>query len=246
MHALSFVSDRQAPGGVFVVGTTGAPTNATLLPGDFVSALSRPPNRQVVRLGHVQFYRYLNVTASGSTQPENVYALPTSSGVVIGACELPAASSVAFAAGCERVLASLRLRSGKVLGLGPDPMYASSLATALGDLMSTTRANERRLRRAETAAAQWHVAEDLAGAYRLAAANVRRAVPGPAERSTTAAIEAALTRVAVGYGSLARAAAHKDSRSYDRARAKIIHATDTLSTAVEQLGSLDYPTRASG
>ncbi len=238
-NALAFVSGTR---GQFVVGIAAAASSgASLLPTGFVSAPSSL-RRQTVRLGRADFYRYVNVTPSGSTESENVYALPTSAGVVIAACKASAVSAAAFAATCERVLASLRLLSGRIRGLGPDSAYAGSLAASLGELTSSTRRYEPSLDRANTAGEQSRAASQLAGSYRHAAARVSAASPGPAEQPASAAIAAALTQTASAYASLASAAAHNNRGAFSRARTAVINATGALASAISRLAPLGYRT----
>ena len=231
------VAPTRPPGGALVIGT-GATSDASLLPASFLSVLQTTPSRQVVTLGGRQFYRYLGLSARGTT--ESVYALPTTAGTVIGACLLQGAGNPAFPTGCERVLGSLRLHGATALGLGPSSSLATELSGVVTRLNTSVTSGQARLRKAGKAASQASAAGELAAAYDRAAAALRKLSPGPAEAAAVSALAGALAKTGHDYSSLSGAASHNDGAAYNAAR-RVLDADDSaVSAAFAQLAKLGY------
>jgi hypothetical protein len=237
--ALVFQSPPGPNHGEFALGITNG-SGTTLLPARFTDSLSRAPAPAAVRLGAYQYYRYLGLVPKGTTQSLNVYALPTSSGVVLGACATPASTPRSFAVNCEQVLGSLRLLSGRALPLGPNPAYAAAIASMISRLTSGQRSGESQLHSAKTESGQAKAATHLSQLYADAANTAAKASPGPAERSANAAIVAALRGAASAYNSLATAAAHNDQRRFGQASGAVAQATKQVRAAVATLSPLGY------
>jgi Protein kinase domain len=236
-NELELVAARPASG-TLVMGTASS-VGSTLLPAGFVSALPSLPTPQVVTLGASQFYRYLDLMPKGATRPETVYALPTTAGAVIAVCQ-PTGTSVTFMTACERVVGTLRLSSGKVLGLGPNAAYASAVSSVTGRLNAEANSAQARLASARTPREQAKAAAQLAAASKTAASQVQKLNPGPAAVSANAAIAAALRTISDGYASLELAAMHNDRGAYQTARSEIQRASDALSAAFGQLSRSGY------
>src|SRR5579872_2098934 len=107
------VAGAGVPGtGILILGLTSTP--ASTLPQPLLRALPHAPTAQIVTLHGTSFYRYLGLTPRGAGGSESVYALPTSAGTVLGQC-FQRSAAPAFAATCERVIATVKLASGRVL-----------------------------------------------------------------------------------------------------------------------------------
>jgi hypothetical protein len=236
---LFFQTQSARNGGAFAVGMADG-RGATLLPASFTAGLTQPPVPTAVRLGSYQYYRYLGLVPKGTAQPLNVYALPTSSGVVLGACTNSASATGSFAVSCERVMASLQLLSGRALPLGPNPTYAAAIASLISRLTAGKRSAESQLRGAKTASGQAQAATHLSQLYAGAASDAAKASHGPAERTANDAIVAALRGAASAYSSLGTAAAHNDQRGFGRASGAVMRASEQVRAAVSMLSALGY------
>ena len=225
-------------GGTLVLGTASA-TGPSLLPADLRAALPSAPTRQQVALGSGRFFRYLDLTPSGAGAPETVYAAPTTAGTVIGTCLLQGAAA-GFPSDCERVVGSLRLGSGRLLGLGPDRDLAARLTRALTALNVALSHAGARLGSAHTPSAQSRAAQAIADAYGHAAAHIDRLAPIPTAAAAMAALARSLRRMGGGFTSLAQAAASDDRRGYEAARGAIQSDAAAISAAVQQFVTLGY------
>ena len=156
----------------------------------------------MVTLGGSQFYRYTNLSPKGSPAPEVVYALPTVSGTVIGACMLQGAGA-SFPGDCERIVGSLKLNPDNALGLGPNAEYASALTHLSDRLNLSVKQGEAALTKARKPGDQATAAKDLAGDYDQAAASVGKLPGNPRAAAATAALAKALRDQADAYRSLA-------------------------------------------
>jgi hypothetical protein len=238
-HGLIFEPRSARAGGEFALGLTDG-SGATLLPSSVTAGLARTPVPTPIHLGSYDFYRYVGLLPKGVDRPINVYALPTSSGVVVGTCKRPATEPQSFASDCERVMGSLRLLSGRALPLGPNRVYAAAVASVLTRLAATQRAGESRLRNAKTPAAQSRAAARLSQAYASARADLAKAAPGPAERLINTQIIHSLASVASAYSSLSAAASHNDKRGFGRATKGVADASRQLRRGVSMLSALGY------
>jgi hypothetical protein len=231
------VGPSSLDGGVLVIGRSDA-GNGNLLPQPLLVALSGSPPAQVVTLGGIKFYRYSNASAGAGDASTSVYALPTSSGTVIGMC-LTHGAPPGFTTSCERVLATLRVTSGSVLPPGQSVGYASDLNSAINKLNAVRSSAGSQLREALNAQAQATAANALAVAHANAASALGRLNPGPADAANSALV-AALGTTANAYASLARAAEHNDAVGYSAASKSVTSANKALNSALDQLSSLGY------
>jgi serine/threonine protein kinase len=226
-------------GGALAIGTA-ATSDPSLLPARLLTALPTGPTAQIVTLGHAQFYRYLDLRPQGSAI-ETVYALPTTIGTVLAVCQLTNAAAD-VPSGCERVLATLRVTGGSVLGVGPSPAFAAALARLLSALNAGTARAATQLSVAHKAAAQAAAANSFAAAYDTAASAVAHLQPGPLASAATEALARALRAMGQQYTSLERAASHHDKHGYDAARAAIPSRFSAVTAALAQLSKLGYQT----
>ena len=197
------------------------------------------PSRQVVTLGGRQFYRYLGLSARGTT--ESVYALPTTAGTVIGACLLQGAGNPAFPTGCERVLGSLRLHGATALGLVRAAASRQSCERRRHQAQHLGDQRAARLRKAGKAASQASAAGELAAAYdRAAAALEGYLLARPRLRPCQRWPRRALAKTGHDYSSLSGAASHNDGAALNAAR-RVLDADDSaVSAAFAQLAKLGY------
>jgi serine/threonine protein kinase len=225
-------------GGTLLLGMART-TDPSLLPADLRAALPSAPTPQHVALGSVRFFRYLNLTPSGAGAPETVYAAPTTAGTVIGTCLLQGAAA-AFPSDCERVIGTLRLHSGRFLGLGPNNHLAAGLTRSLTALNVALARSGARLGRARTPGAQSDAARDISVAYGRAAASIARLSPVPTAAAATTALARSLRKMGAGFASLGHAAARNDRRGYDAARGAIQSDAAAISAALQLFVRLGY------
>ncbi len=230
------------PGGALAIGTTKT-TDPSLLPTSLLGQLPSggPPTPDVVTLGGSQFYRYTNLSPKGSAAPEVVYALPTASGTVIGACMLQGAGAN-FPGDCERIVGSLKLNPDNALGLGPSADYASALTHLSDRLNLSVKQGQAALAKATKPGDQAKAAKNLAGDYDEAAAAVGKLPGNPRAAAASAALAKALRDQADAYRSLGAAASHNDRKGYDTAKADVSTASDQVTAAFKQLSNLGYAT----
>jgi membrane protease YdiL (CAAX protease family) len=231
------IAPASPAGAVLVIGRTNK-DDRHLLPQSLLAAFPGASTPQIVALGAVRFYRYLNPARRGKDTSESVYALPTTSGTIIGVCMTPRADP-GFTSTCERVFGAIRLASGSVLPLGPNVSYGHTLNQVIAKLNAIRLSAGSQLHSAHNAQAHVKAANDLASAHAEAASALLRANAGPASAANSA-VAVALQMTARAYSALARAAAHNDARGYARARASLARATDALNSGFEQLGRFGY------
>jgi hypothetical protein len=231
------LAPKGSAGGVLVIGRTDT-TDRTLLPQSILAALSSTPTAQIVSLRGAQFDRYLNLPARGVSGRESVYALPTTVGTVLGVC-LQGSGGTSFASTCERIVGSIRLASGSVLGIGPSASYASGLSAAITQLNAARSAPASQLRNARVPATQATAAAALASAYVNAASAVTRLQAGTAQ-SANLAVASALRSTGNAYAALGHAAASSDATGYASATKSVTLAQSALSAAFSQLAKLGY------
>jgi serine/threonine protein kinase len=225
-------------GGTLVLGVATT-TDPSLLPADLRAALPSAPSRQQVTLESARFFRYLDLTPEGADAPETVYAAPTTAGTVIGACLLRGAAP-GFPSDCERVIGSLHLNRGSLLGLGPNRHLAAELSRSLTALNVALSQSGGQLGRARTPSAQSQLAGAIADAYGRAAATLDGLRPVPTAAAATAALASSLRTTGAAFTTLSHAAAHNDRRGYEAARETIRSDAAAISAALQQFVRLGY------
>jgi protein kinase-like protein len=236
---VGLTSLRKGQPGSLVAGVGREARGARLLPPAFVELLQRTPHREAVRLGSQAGFRYRDLQHRRLPGSLTVYAVPTTAGVATIACLAPRADSSMFAR-CESVATTLVLRGAEALPLGPNQRYAAAVNTALTSLETQRAEGRRALREARTPAAQARAADQLAAAYRAAAAGLGRASPGPIEEPYHRSIVKSVERAAEGYAALAEAARAHRRLDYDRAAAQVERAEDALDRSVRALERIGY------
>ena len=230
---------RTRPAGaetIMTLGITAAPS-AALLPAALTPAGRAAPPREAVELGGRGFFRYRNVALAGSPGGATVFTQPTSAGVLVGTCRLPSSGGATTSAGCEQALASVRIVGGAPLPLSRSAGYMTSLNGALSSFdQQRTRAGAG-LSQAPSPATQANTATRLQLASSRTASSVRSARPGPSELAISAAIVAALERMASGYGAMSAGTHRQDVRRFGEGVGIVRAASDQLQRALAQFAS---------
>jgi hypothetical protein len=216
---------------------TVAATGPTLLPAAFLALLPGPPSGIPVRIGTLEALRYSGLQPRGLAGPLTVYVVPTTQGVLTLAC---APGAPAFAAACDRVVATAKLVGASAYPLGSSPAFAGQLTAALARLAAARRTGEAHLSRAGTAAAQAAADRELAAAYTRAAREVAAAAANPLVVAAAGQIAAALTAIARAYQSSASAAAANDRAGYAAAGRALAAAGPAAGRAIAGLRALGY------
>lgn len=219
------------------IGTV-APGDPDLLPASLVSAVRSIPAAQITSIGALSFYRYPNLVRLPNGTTESVYATPTTFGTLVGVCTAPP-SNLQAADQCERILGSLRLVRGRILGTAAGVGYARALDAVLSKLDAVRGRAGAQLSSARTAAAQAQAASQLAAADASAGLAVSKLSAGPAAAANSQ-LAGALQASAGAYGSLANAAKRNDAAGYASARASIASADAGITTALTRLSALGY------
>lgn len=210
------------------------------LPAAARTLLVSAPGPQLVTLGGLTFDRYLNARSVGYRAAESIYTLPTTAGTVVAICSSPS-RSIELEGGCERILGTLRLRTGTVLSLRPEPGYAFSLGRILGQLDAARAAAATGLN-ARDPSVRERAAAALASAHARAASEAGQ-IGGAGVSAANPALASALAAEAAGYRALARALSHHDRSAYAAAQAAITAADRALARAFATLRSLGYRLR---
>lgn len=224
--------------GTLIIANTAA-GSASVLPPRLLATATAAAAPQIVKLAGLAFYRYLVPASPGHAGSESIYAIPTTTGTIVGVCRMPGRASAALMSGCERVLSTLELTTGRALPVTLSQAYAQTLNSVVTQLNAARSAAGSRLAGASSAKAQAAAAAQLAGAYAHAGSAVSRLHAGIASVAN-AALAHALLKIANAYTALANAAAHHDARAYSAARAELLPASRSLSLAFTQLKGLGY------
>ncbi|HXB66552.1 MAG TPA: serine/threonine-protein kinase [Solirubrobacteraceae bacterium] len=203
-----------------------------LLPPSIVGE-SRP---EAVGLGGNVFLRR-HLAAGRTASAETLYGLLTDDGTLLAECN---AGSQSAAADCERILASLRLNGRSPLDYRPDDAYAAALNSAIAALGSRAGAPEAALRHATTRFRQAGLAGRISAAYAVTATTIAGLHPGSGAQSENTGIAAALTRVALGYAALGRAARAGSGDAFRAARRTVAAGAADLARGYADLRNLGY------
>jgi hypothetical protein len=212
-----------------------------MLPADFARALSSRPRPQAVRLGSLEALRFRDLRHPALSTPLTLFVVPTDRGAATIACLGREALDP-----CEGIAATVSLRKGTALALGPSTSYGSALRVALAELNRARARGRAQLASATTQRAQSRNAQSLSAIFGDAARAVGRAHPGPAERPSHRALRGALMSIGEGYGALAAAARRDDRAAFERAAGRVRNAEDALDRALTSLERLGYAVTSSG
>ncbi len=209
-----------------------------LLPPSLLSAVHSVPAPQIVTIGALSFYRYSNLVTLANGATESVYATPTTHGTLVGLCTAPPSDGQA-AGECERILGSLHVVHGGILGAAAGFAYARALNAVLRNLDAVRGTSGAQLAAAHTASAQALAAGQLAAADSAAAVAVGKLSAGPTV-PVNSQLASALSASATAYGALANAARRHDAASYATARASVASADAGITAALTRLSALGY------
>jgi hypothetical protein len=226
-------------GGELILGTA-SDVGPTLLPTSLSSRLGASVTPQRIELGKKQLYRFNNVTLPGASAPQTLYALPTTSGVVLAACVTPPTAISRAQAVCEQILESADLSTGSFLAPDPSIKFAAALSAALTRLAGEVR--QSGTRSATNPGRQAAAAGRLALAYAAARSAVAAAKPGPADAPLQRKLTDDLANAERAYATLAAAARRQDGGQYARAGREATSAVAAFNATLAELKTLGYDT----
>ena len=224
-------------GGATLVIGTAHPPDPESLPQRLRAVLPVAPAPEAVRLGSLQYLRFLQLAPRDRSVSESVYVLPTTQGTITGVCSSTAPSR-RFTAACERVLASVQVTTGAALSLNADAGYALALNPILNTLNSARAADGPGLRSGDVAA-RARAAAALASAN-ASAASAAGSISTSGMSAANPELVSALTLNATAYRNLARAATRADQAAYGRAQTALTGASHALTAAYIQLRQFGY------
>jgi hypothetical protein len=203
--------------------------DATLLPPALTHS-GTLPTPDTARIGGVLARAYRGLRTGGAVL--DVYAVPTTRGIVTLACRTGDASAEA-PAWCLNGLEQVAVANGRPLRPTPDTAYRLGAPAILRPL-DRARVRERRsLRAARHYTGQARVAQALSADYAGAA---RRLAPLAPATGAAAAVPGALRSAAAAYHGLARAARHRDRKAWRRYRGVVGRAEATVKRRVAAVG----------
>jgi hypothetical protein len=225
-----------------VIGTEpGGGSSAGQLPAVLRAKVASAPDPQIVSLGGQRFSRYLDLAPRGQGVTESLYVLATTRGTIGAVCAAQTPSQ-SFTATCERVLATLRLTSGRVLAPRVDAGYALALNAVVSKLNGARRALGPKLSTGSMPS-RARAAQQLATAHAEAAASTARLSPHAAGLvAANRALGSALGETAAAYGGLGRAITDRRQAAYRSAEAHIGAGARALEAAYARLRGLGYRT----
>jgi hypothetical protein len=205
--------------------------DASLLPRALVDSVrGKLPRAQTARLVGLHALAYRAVHSGSSVL--DIYAVPTTRGVLTLVCTAGRNSSEA-PAWCLNGLDQVTVAGARPLKIAPDSAYRLGAAAALKPL-DRARVRERAaLHVARRYDAQGRAAAALSTAYASAAGRLAPLAPAS---GAAAAVPGALRNAAAAYHALARAAAHRDRRGWNRARAAVQRAEVRVAQRVAAAG----------
>jgi hypothetical protein len=233
--------DRVGAGGL-VTGVAAAQAP------DFVPASTRAAlpsgalaDRQRVRLGNLEAFRYANLVPSGFEGTLTLYVVPqTAKDVTLLGCFLNTGAPQSIVTGCEDIAATLAVEGSRPVALAPTARYAATLNGTIRTLTTQRAAALVRLRKATAPAAQAGGADAVARSYATAAARLRKEPVTLFTGSTNAALVAALENARAAYSSLGKAARSGDQADYNAARRQITRSQTQLDGALDGLRDLGF------
>jgi len=225
-----------------LVGGTVAANAPTFMPGSLRAALPAGAldDRQRVRLGSLEAFRYANLVPAGFDGTVTVYAVPQPRNVILLGCFLHTGAPRSIVRSCEGIIATVRIDGARTISLAPSNRYADTLNAVIRKLRSQRAAGLKQLRSSKLPTDQAAASESVARAYGTAAARLRREPTTILTRGSNAAIVVALGRTQAAYVRLAGGARRRDRTQYDSARQVIAHRQAGLQNALEGLRPLGF------
>jgi hypothetical protein len=205
--------------------------DASLLPRALVDSVrGKLPRAQTARLVGLHALAYRTVHSGSSVL--DIYAVPTTRGVLTLVCTAGGNASEA-PAWCLNGLDQVTVEGARPLKITPDSAYRLGASAALKPLDRARVRQRAALHAARRYDAQGRAAAALSAAY---ASAVRRVAPLAPASGAAAAVPGALRNAAGAYHALARAAAHRDRRGWNRARAAVYRAEVRVAHQVAAAG----------
>ena len=230
------VLDEPISGMVLVVGLLPA-TSTTLLPQELVSRLQAPlgrPSTVKLKQGLAGYY-HPRITVDGLAGALDVYAFPTTAGILTAACVADGEDDGgAPYYDCGRNVATLGLSEGRALPLGADAAFRERLPATIAEL-DAARAVARRELTSRVPAKQALNAAAVADAYDRAAGTLRPLSP----RSSIWAreISAQLTAVGDAYRAVIAPLRSSDAAAYARGKADVRAQESRLERLIANAGA---------
>ncbi|MBA2461061.1 MAG: serine/threonine protein kinase [Actinobacteria bacterium] len=227
--------------GGLVAGTAAAST-PTFVPASTRAALPAAAldDRQRVRLGTLEAFRYANLVPAGFDGTLTLYVVPQAKNVTLLGCFVHTGAPQRIARSCDDIVPTLGIDGARAFTLAPTARYAATLNGTIRTLASGRGAGLKLLRSAKEPSGQARAADAVARSYGSAAARLRRETVTPFTRTTNAALVAALARTQKAYGDLARQARRGDEARYDAARREIVRSQAGLQDALDGLRELGF------
>jgi predicted Ser/Thr protein kinase len=225
--AVSLDGRRRASGGSFLAGIASAVDARSLLPRG-----AGHGKGELVRLGRYDALRY-------RSPHHATYTIPVGRGALLVLCS----GMPGVLRRCESIATTVVLHGIQAGRIGPDPVFAAALGTAVTHLDAIRVAERRALRAAKSPDARAGHAEVLASAYATASAQVDSIPAGPHEQSAQKQLERAFGLARDGYVLLGAALRARDHGGYVAAVRKIRTAEAQANAAIRALAKLGYPLR---
>ena len=225
--AVGLDGQRQASGGSFLAGLASAVDARSLLPRG-----ARHGKGELVGLGRYEALRY-------RSPHHATYTIPVGRGALLVLCS----GKSAALRRCESIATTIVLHGVQAGRIGPDPVFAAAVGTAVAHLDAVRVAERRALRAATSPDARAGHAEVLASAYATASAQLDSIPAGPHEQGALKRLERAFGLARDGYVLLGAAFRARDHGGYVGAVKKIRAAEAQANAAIRALAKLGYPLR---
>ncbi len=238
---IALAQTAQPGSGGLVAGTVAADA-PTFVPAATQAALpaSALDNRERVRVGGLEAFRYRNLVPSGFSGTVTLYAVPQDDDVTLLGCYLNTGAPQSLLQRCDDIVSTLQIDGATAFPLAPTARYATALNGAITKLSSQRAAALKRLGQAKNAKQQASAADDVAGAYKTAAAGLKQEPVTPFTRTPNDVLVIALTSSQKAYEHLARAARAGDKKGYVAAQAEIAKAQTQVQNALDGLGDIGF------
>ncbi|MFL5866258.1 MAG: serine/threonine protein kinase [Thermoleophilaceae bacterium] len=217
-------------------GASGARVDAGIVPGTLPARVGarvarHPGDPGAVKLGDLQAYVWRDVAERGSGAKITLLAAGTDGGLVALACRGPAAAVTR----CERSASSLALAGALPAELGELSAWTGRLDSTMRKLVSARHTGRAQLHAARTAHGRSKAGRKLAGTYSTAAHRLdAQRAPIGAEKAQSAILRS-LRAVASAYRTLASAASHGRTGSYNAALRSISSRESSLKRTLNRL-----------
>ena len=164
-----------------------------------------------------------------------MFALQTADGVFNVAC-----IGGTSAQECDSTAASLKLKGGEALGVGPDDAFAQGLGGLLGKLDKARTAGRKGLANAGDNKAQAKAASKVSAAYAAAAKSLSGLTAHPSDLGLVDLFSGAFSQSKAAYANMA-AGARKNSRpAYVRGQGAVRNAEKDVKGAIKALQAAGY------